>query len=695
MDSTPLGNSEHNRQRESDECLRQLSQVVTEVFWMSSPKRDVMHYVSPGYEQLFGRSCQSLYDHPESFLQSVHPRDRARIQALTLSTESRVDFEYRINRPDGSVRCVWDRVFPIFDDAGKKVVRIAGVSQDITERKLAEDAVLEKSAVAALAAKVATVLTAENSLAEILNSCLTSLVEQLDAVSAAIWTLNVNATLELQGCAGAKDEICPSIALGHTIIGEVARSREKFLSNDVQSHPACRNEAWMVHPDVVAVACYPLMVEERVIGVLGITMPRPISPFLLTSLGASADTIALGINRKLAEVASTRLEEQLNHSQKLEAVGKLAGGLAHDFNNMLTVINGCCQLLSDSLAPDDKLQQYLELIRKTGDRATSLTRQLLAFSRRQILEPKILDLNKVAANMDQMLRRLIPESITLSAKLSPALKVVKVDPGQIELVLMNLVVNSRDAMPNGGRILIETGNVTLSEDYCRSHPDVTPGEYVMLAVSDTGSGMEEGVRARIFEPFFTTKEQGKGTGLGLSTVYGIVKQSGGSVEVYSELGMGTTFKIYLPISYGEASSSSVQIPSVKTAAGRETILLVEDDQNVRELVHAMLESNGYTILVAANGTEAIEIFERENEAIQLLLSDIVMPKMGGHELAERLRAKNPEIKVLLTSGYSDSALNLESLPGLPIHFLEKPFTPIALVRKVREVLDGTSAHDGE
>ena len=690
MDSDPKGNPAQSRQRESEECLRWVAQSVSDVFWMSTPRRAEMLFVSPAYEQVFGRTCQSLYDNATSFLDAVHPRDKARVQALTNSANGNFDFEYRVVRADGAVRTIRDRAFPVLDDAGM-VVRMAGVAQDITERKLAEDAVLEKSAVAALASQVATVLTAENSLAEILNSCLTSIVEQLDAIAAAIWTVNINSVLELQGCAGAKDEISPSIPLGHTVIGEIARTREKFVTNDVQGHPACRNEAWMVHRDVVAVACYPLMVEDRVIGVLGITMPRPISAFLLTSLGASADTIALGINRKLAEVANTKLEEQLNHSQKLEAVGKLAGGLAHDFNNMLTVINGCCQLLSDSLSPQDKLQQYLELIRKTGDRATSLTRQLLAFSRRQILEPKVLDLNRVAANMDQMLRRLIPESISLSATLAPDLKVVKVDPGQIELVIMNLVVNSRDAMPAGGRILIETGNVTLTEEYCRSHSDVTPGAYVMLAVSDTGSGMDEHVRARIFEPFFTTKEQGKGTGLGLSTVYGIVKQSGGSIEVYSEVGLGTTFKIYLPISYGEASSSSVQIPSVKTVSGRETILLVEDDQSVRELVHAMLESNGYDVLVASNGSEALELFEKEHEAIQLLLSDIVMPKMGGHELASKLRERNPAIKVLLTSGYSDSAVILDNPSGTPFHFLEKPFTPIALVRKVREVLDDTGA----
>jgi len=382
------------------------------------------------------------------------------------------------------------------------------------------------------------------------------------------------------------------------------------------------------------------------------------------------------------------LEEQLRLSQKMEAVGQLAGGVAHDFNNLLTVILGYSILLLRDLRPEDPRRAPLEGIQQAADRAAALTHQLLAFSRRQVLAPRLLDLNVVVADMDKMLRRLIGEHIELSTVLAPDLALVKADPGQIEQVIMNLVVNASDAMPTGGKLTIETTDVELDEACGCIHTVGTPGPCVILTVSDTGHGMDEGTRARVFEPFFTTKEKGKGTGLGLAVVYGIVKQSGGSVWVYSEQGLGTTFKIYLP--KVEATSEKPEaITAYKRARrGTETVLLVEDETAVRSLLRDILESNGYVVLEASRAAEALETSERHRGPIQLLLTDVVMPGISGRKLADRLKTLRPETRVLYMSGYTDTAIVQHGLLEPGVAFLQKPFTPEALSRKIREVLDG-------
>jgi signal transduction histidine kinase len=377
--------------------------------------------------------------------------------------------------------------------------------------------------------------------------------------------------------------------------------------------------------------------------------------------------------------------EQLRQSQKLEGIGQLAGGIAHDFNNLLTAINGYSDLMLRRLGAGDPLRRNAEEIRKAGERAASLTRQLLAFSRKQVLQPLVLDLNGVVADMDKLLRRLIGEDIDLVTSLEPKLGRVKADPGQIEQVVMNLSVNARDAMPRGGHLTIETKNVYLDKTYAHNHMSVQPGRYVMLAVSDTGVGMGAQIREHIFEPFFTTKEAGKGTGLGLSMVYGIVKQSGGNIWVYSEPGHGTTFKIYLPQIEEEASTESSVIAS-EEAAGTETILLVEDEAMLRELIREILELEGYTVLAASNGHEALFICEQQQGTIDLLITDVVMPEMSGRELAERLDHKCSDVKVLFMSGYTDDAIVRHGVLQASAFFLQKPFTPDALAIKVREVL---------
>ncbi len=381
------------------------------------------------------------------------------------------------------------------------------------------------------------------------------------------------------------------------------------------------------------------------------------------------------------------LELQLRQAQKMEAVGRLAGGVAHDFNNLLTIINGYSELQMQVTEPGTPVNDYADQIRAAGTRAASLTRQLLAFSRQQVLQPQIVNLNIVLANMEKMLLRLIGEHIQISTIMAPALGSVKVDPGQIEQVVMNLVLNARDAMPMGGKLTLETANLELSEKYVRDHRGVSPGQYVQLIVSDTGEGMDSDTLSRIFEPFFTTKEQGKGTGLGLATVYGIVRQSGGHVWAYSELERGTTFKIYLPRVDDMPPSSEHEHTSGEERSGSETILVVEDDRALRDLTESILASRGYRVLAAETPEEVDAACQRVGFSVDLVLTDVVMPVMSGREIAARVVDQCPKVKVLYMSGYTSDAIVHHGVLDRGIAFLQKPFTPTSLVAKVREVLD--------
>lgn len=381
------------------------------------------------------------------------------------------------------------------------------------------------------------------------------------------------------------------------------------------------------------------------------------------------------------------LEKQFRQAQKMEAVGRLAGGVAHDFNNLLTIIKGNNDLLSDHVEQSEPHRSSIEQIRKASDRAVSLTRQLLAFSRMQVLEPRVLNLNAVVAELSKMLPRLISENIELVFAPDQALGQVKADPGQVEQVIMNLAVNARDAMPEGGKLVVETTNFTMDDEYVRRHPAALPGQYVMLAVTDTGHGMGTATLNHIFEPFFTTKELGKGTGLGLATVYGIVKQSGGFIWVYSEPGKGTTFKIYLPRVDEPVEPMQPSKNGVTAARGTETILLVEDEEALRELVGQFLRKNGYTVLEAKNGVEGLLIAERQSGSIHLLMTDVVMPKMGGWELAKRLVVQRPGLKVVYMSGYSEYTATPRQNEEWRETFVQKPFTMAVLARKVRDALE--------
>src|SRR6202162_4873942 len=395
------------------------------------------------------------------------------------------------------------------------------------------------------------------------------------------------------------------------------------------------------------------------------------------------------VNRDITE--RKHLEQQLLLSQRLEAVGKLSGGVAHDFNNILGVIIGYSEALQQMMPADDPMREAVDEIEKAGRRAAALTQQLLAFSRKQVLEPKVLDLNSIVADVEKMLRRLIGEDLELEIVPASALGRVKADRGQIEQVILNLTVNARDAMPHGGKLKIETMNADLDENDARRLRYVIPGHYVMLQVSDTGTGMSAEVQSHIFEPFFTTKEQGKGTGLGLATVYGVVKQSGGYIWVYSEIDQGTTFKIYLP----KISAKVEELAAVKTiptpASGSETILFVEDEQSVRELVREYLSARGYSVLEASDGIQALDIAAAHPGAIQLLITDVVMPRLSGREIASQIATARRDLKVLYISGYTDDSIFRHGVLEGGMEFLQKPFNLRTLAQKIREILDGETA----
>ncbi len=379
------------------------------------------------------------------------------------------------------------------------------------------------------------------------------------------------------------------------------------------------------------------------------------------------------------------LEDQLMHAQKMEAVGRLAGGVAHDFNNLLTVISGYDRMILDELPEMDPLRTYADEILSAADRAGALTNQLLTFSRRQIMKPRVFNVNEVIRQTEKMLRRLIGEDIDLTFRLNEEAGNIRADPGHVDQAIMNLAVNARDAMPTGGRLTIETDSVYLDENYAKSHVGVSPGEFVMIAVSDTGIGMDVATKRRIFEPFFTTKEQGKGTGLGLATVYGIVKQTGGDIWVYSELGRGTTFKLYFP-RVQESASPAPTAERDLPQGENETILVVEDEKAVRDLTVRMLERLGYKVLIASGGQEALEISAGHKGRISLLLTDVVMPKMSGRQLADALIAERPDMKVVFVSGYTENTVIHHGVPDGGIEFLPKPFSREVLARKLREVL---------
>jgi PAS domain S-box-containing protein len=564
------------------------------------------------------------------------------------------------------------------------------LANDVTERRRWEGIQSVRTAQLALRADINAALAEKGTTSQrTLERCTEALVQHLGVDLARIWTLDQEQdTLELRASSGIYTQIesdAAHLTAGAAQIGLIAKTHEPFTVQDLARDDQA--DAWVNETGLIAFAGYPLRVEERLVGVVAVFSRRPIADDLVHALAPAADTISQDVERRRVEEALQSTEDQLRQAQKMEAIGQLAGGISHDFNNILTVIAGYCELALRKLPNPDPLRNNLEEIRKAGDRASGLTRQLLAFSRKQILQPEVLALNQVVTNVEKMLRRLIGENVDLRTALDPGLGTVKADPGQIEQVIMNLAINARDAMPQGGRLTIETGNVELDDAYADQHVTVTSGSYVMLAVTDTGTGMDAQTQARVFEPFFTTKELGKGTGLGLSTVYGIVKQSGGSIWIYSEIGHGTSFKIYLP-RVDEAAQVYQRIPeTAEILQGTETVLVLEDDETLRRLSRSVLEMFGYRVLEAANGADALSLCETYEGPIELLATDVVMPGMGGGEAAKRLVELRPEMKVLFMSGYTEDTIFHQGVLDQEANFIQKPFSPDDLARKVREVLD--------
>ncbi|HYJ47399.1 MAG TPA: response regulator, partial [Pyrinomonadaceae bacterium] len=586
-----------------------------------------------------------------------------------------------------------------------KAVGVQGIGRDVTSRKVAEESLrIKTQQLEAITAAMAASLEGKD-LREVASMLVRDALDLTEsecgfagivtegpalsviAYEGVDWGKAANRELAERSSQRSGKEDFIKIANLDNLLGTVITGGKAILTNDVARDPHGAGIPGG-HPPLHRFLGIPILIGGEVIGMIGVAnRASGYTETELTKLEILAQMAGVLFDNYRRLQREAALKEQLRQSQKIEAIGQLAGGIAHDFNNLLTAITGYSDLVLRRLPSDDLSRRHVTEIKKAGDRAASLTRQLLAFSRKQMLLPKVLDLNAVVIDMDKMLRRLIGEDIDLLTVLDDALGNVKADPGQIEQVILNLAVNARDAMPMGGKLTIETSNVYLDGKYAREHISIKTGSYVMLAISDNGCGMDESTMERIFEPFFTTKGVGKGTGLGLSTVYGIVKQSDGYVWAYSEPGKGTTFKVYLP-RFDEATAepqpSSVE---VELPQGTGTVLLVEDEEMVRQLTRQILEMHGYRVLEANNGKDAIELCREYEDRIDLVMTDVVMPQMGGRELVERLESLLPDAKVLFMSGYTDDAIVHHGVLDQSMNFLEKPFDPNVLIKKVREVLE--------
>jgi two-component system cell cycle sensor histidine kinase/response regulator CckA len=630
------------RLRDSERLLKEsqsiagLGSYVTDLRtgrWISSAVLDDIF----GIDDQFERSV-------EGWASIVHPAWQERMHHYladeVLGRHQRFDMEYLIIRKrDGTARWVHG-LGELELDANGHPLRMIGTISDITERKCAETAMRLQSA-ALQAAADAIVITDCTGVIEWVNPAFTQLT-------------------------------------GYTVEEALGKNPRDLVKSGKHG------QAFFADFWATILAGRPWhgeMTNRRKDGSL-YAEDQTVTPILD---GAGAITHFVAIKKDITE--RLQLEAQFRQAQKMESVGHLASGIAHDFNNLLTVINGMSELILEQVGQDDSVHADVEEIHRAGERAAALTRQLLAFSRQQILAPQVMNFNAVVAGMESLLRRLLGEDIDLVVVPAPGVGSVKADPGQIEQVIANLAVNARDAMPQGGQLTIETQDVTIDEHDARQHGvAVTPGSYAALVVSDSGIGMDEATRARIFEPFFTTKGPGKGTGLGLATVYGIVKQSHGFIWVYSEVGQGTSFKIYLP-QVTEAAPAAHARPTVGSSTGTETILLVEDNMGLRKLATRFLEPAGYRVLGAATGEEALSLLERHQAPVHLLLSDVVMPGMSGRQLAEQLVQTRPGVKVLYMSGYTSDTIVRHGVLDAQVSFLGKPFTAATLLQKVREVLD--------
>jgi two-component system, cell cycle sensor histidine kinase and response regulator CckA len=622
-------------QRESEQRFREIAENIQEVFWITDPEQRRMIYVSPAYEQIWGRSLASLYEDPVSFVEAIVPEDRERVVAgFSRYAEGLCDDVYRIVRPDGSQRWIHARGFPVRGDDGA-IVRMVGSAKDVTELKEAENR---------LRLQTETLRTV------------------LDNIPVAVTFFSSSGDLLFAN-----------------------REWERLLG---------WTSAEAKELDVPAV-CFPDRADQAAVrefmtasaGVWKDFRMRVRDGRVLDAAWANvrlSDGTIVGVGQDMSE--RRRLEGEYRQAQKMEAIGRLAGGVAHDFNNLLGVITGYSEMAMRHLEEGEPVRGRMEQVLKAAERAAGLTRQLLAFSRRQVLEPKVVDLNALVSDLGKMLHRLIGEDVEMTFRPGAGPEPVRVDPGQMEQVVMNLVVNARDAMPRGGTLTLATANVDLDAALAGTPAPVPSGSYTTLTVTDSGHGIDAAHLPQIFEPFFTTKPVGEGTGLGLSTVYGIVKQSGGHITVGSEPGRGTTFRVYLP-RVVEGPVNAAARPALEPSRGNETILLVEDQETLREVLQEMLQDLGYIVLVAPSGAAALHIAEAHPAPIHLLLTDVVMPKVSGPELATLLRVTRPDSAVIFMSGYTDEVLARQGTAVSGAVLIAKPFTSAALARQIRHVLD--------
>jgi two-component system, cell cycle sensor histidine kinase and response regulator CckA len=632
-----------NALRESEERFRLIAETIDEIFWIFDLDKGIATYISPAHERIWGTRRDNYIEKLEPSYDQIHPDDRGRVASIAASmkTGQPLDYEHRIIRPDGSVRRLWNRCFPIVDEKGQ-AKRYVGVAQDVTARWNAEEALKESR--------------------EYLNQIINRVGDPIFVKDDHHQFVLVNdAMCELSG--RGREELL-GVAIDEFLYADLANTIKEQEQEILDTGREC-------------------LIEENIPDRFGNV--RAMMSKKTRLIDKSGRRHLIGVLRDITEYK--RLQIQFMQSQKMEAIGLLAGGVAHDFNNLLTVIKGYSELLLRRFALNDSRRRDVEQIMNAGQQAASLTAQLLAFSRKQILQPKVLSLNDSMDETGKMLRRLIGEDIDLVAITQPGLGLINADPGQIQQILLNLAVNARDAMPQGGKLTIETANAEFDDAYVRKHPIVKKGPYVMLSISDNGIGMDESTQSRIFEPFFTTKAQGEGTGLGLSTVYGIVKQSNGFIWVYSEIGKGTTFKIYFPRVQGINPDTDADLKPKREYRGSETILVAEDDASVRELSCLILRDQGYTVLSAPNGREALTVAREYSGHIHLVITDVVMPGMSGREFVLQLEASRPGIKALYVSGYADNAIVHHGMLDANLAFLQKPFAAESLARKVREVIE--------
>jgi PAS domain S-box-containing protein len=746
--------------REREARLRQIAETVREVFWIRDMPDGRIGYVSPMYEMIWGRSCESLYAHPETMIASVHPDDRERVKAALAgeALEQSFDERFRVVRPDGSLRWVWGRAFPILDVAGR-VYRMVGVAEDITEQQAVDE---ELRAARALLAAFIEHMPAhvfvygldgrlqlvnrswEQFFGQARAEVIGKHMDDIFPAALARWLAETNQQVAKTGqvhiieraLAGTSGDECVFQGIRFPIraadgqvsgVGGIAiditdRTRAEQSRRLLSAAQEQAGEGTVI-TDIAGTILSVNPAFERMSGYSAEELVGRPPSMLKSGQHDDAfyrqlwDTISAGevwrgrfinlakdgreytVEATIAPIRGAggaiehyvavmrdvtrelRLEAQFRQAQKMEAIGRLAGGVAHDFNNLLSVINGYSDLILDAHPdPDDPVRQDVEPIRDAGRRAAGLTRQLLVFSRHQTVQPETLDLNRVLAETEKLLRRLIGEDIEVVTYTAPDLWPISADRGQLEQVIMNLVVNARDAMPGGGSLRLTTSNVRVES------AQGEPGKYVRLEVSDTGVGMSAEVLAHLFEPFYTTKEQGRGTGLGLATVHGIVTKSGGTVAVSSVPGRGTRFTVDLPSQRSATDRAGAKRSHEPPASGTETILLVEDEVPIRILAERILRAQGYMVLVAASATEALE-YCAGPAPIQLLLTDVVMPDLSGQELAAAARRRRPDLAVLFMSGYPDRGpgLGQEWNPDTPL--LAKPLTPAMLGKAVRAVLD--------